>query len=42
MLVILGQLDFKEQIEKQVKLLFYITKNFWRIDQAWVHFVLSQ
>jgi hypothetical protein len=42
MLVILGQMDFKEQIEKEVKLLFCITKNFGRKDHVWVHFVPSQ
>jgi len=41
-MVILCQVDFKEQIEKLTRLLPHTTKTCSRKDQAWVYFVPSQ
>lgn len=41
-MIILCQGDFREQIEKFVRLLLCTTENCWRTDQAWVYFLSSQ
>jgi len=41
-MIILYQGDFKEHIQKWVRLLFCTAKNCWRKDQVCIHFVPSQ
>ena len=40
-MIILCHLDFREQIEKLVRLLLYTSENYSRKYNACVHFILS-